>query len=176
MTYGEEIETVKRQFGETERAVEVRDALTEKLAKLKAAEAAEREARERAEEARAATDALREAEAEHRRAQAAPLAAELHAMATSCARSSAKFKTCCWTLVRHEARALHARREAIVAKHNAVAAAPLGAPRVPRVHPETLGEFVRRGMRKFNGPMDASHTSARERQLDRERAADEGRA
>lgn len=180
MTYGEEIATVKRQLGETERAVEVRNALSEKLAKLEAAEAADREARERAEEARAATKALREAEAEHRRAQAAPLVAELAVIDDELGALEDEITGKLWAIVR-AAQSYHARRHALVAhQHDALARLRAvdanAAIRVGVLHPETLGQFCRLRLRRFEGPVNAAHESAWERQLDRERAAEEGTA
>ncbi len=126
------------------------------LDRLSAAEAADREARQRADEARAAAEALRRAKEDDRRQQAAPLLAELDALASELAELEREYEAVLWDFVR-TSRAYHRRHVAITARvHNVrsrFAAIQPGRDSAGLLlaQAESLFGFVQRRWSRFNG-------------------------
>ena len=117
MSYTEEITTLEQQLTESDRQAQAAETVREKLAKLREAQRAEQEARDRAREAQAAAAALAAAEAEASRAQAAPLieadAAFDAKLAALDEEITAYLKGCI-----SDARGFHARRCALLDQRN----------------------------------------------------------
>lgn len=145
MNYETQIRELEQSLAETDQYVQASAEVREKLAKLKAAEAAAEEARRCEREAQAAARALHEAEAAELQERAAPLVAAATAMDSQFAALEDDVQA----LLRRtlaDARAFHRRHLTLVAERNELRerAVALGArDAVPYLHPLTFEANVK---------------------------------
>jgi hypothetical protein len=117
--HAHEIERLETQIADTDRAAEASAVVRERLAKLKAAEAAAEEARRREREAQAAARALHEAEAAELQERVAPIVEAAAAMDPQFAALEDDVQAYLRRAVA-DARAFHRRHLALVAQRNAL--------------------------------------------------------
>jgi hypothetical protein len=114
-----EIETLEMQLAETDHAAEARADLRQKLARLKEAEAAARDARRREREAADAARDVKVSTAAALQERVAPLVAAAGAPAPQFAALRAEVDAYLWHCL-VDARDVHRRYLALVAQHNAL--------------------------------------------------------